>query len=83
MSTGGGLAETMAVLSIPITYKSRFIATEKRIGKWWGTILEESMKLAGQEKRELAIARGLVDPVILDGCWSKLAHNISMMPSLV
>ena len=41
------------------------------------------MKLAGQEERELAIARGstcLGDPaitVILDGGWSKCAHKHS------
>ena len=86
MSTGGGhstLVETMAVLGVPVMNKRCFISTERRIGEWWGALLEESMKLAGQEERELAIARGttcLGDPaitVILDGGWSKRTHKHS------
>ena len=86
MSTGGGhstLVETMAVLGVPVMNKRCFISTERRIGEWWCALLEESMKLAGQEERELAIARGttcLGDPaitVILDGGWSKRTHKHS------
>ena len=86
MSTGGGhapLEETMAVLGVPTMTKRSFIAAEKRIGTWWTALLEESMKLAGQEEREKAIARKSFfqgDPaitVILDGGWSKRSHKHS------
>ena len=88
MATGGGhstLPETMALLNVPVMNKSCFISTEKRIGEWWGVLLEESMKLDGQEEEEheLAIARSttcLGDPaitVILNGGWSKSTHKNS------
>ena len=86
MSIGGGhapLEESMAVLGVPTMTKRSFIAAEKRIGAWWTTLLEESMKLAGQEEREKAIARNSFfqgDPaitVILDGGWSKRSHKHS------
>ena len=68
MSIGGGhasLEESMAVLGVPTMTKRSFIAAEKRIGAWWTTHLEESMKLAGQEEREKAIARKFQgDPAI-------------------
>jgi len=86
MSNGGGhatLVETMAVLGVPVMNKRCFISTERRIGEWWGALLEESMRLASQEERELAIARGTTcvgDPaitVILNGGWSKRTHKHS------
>ena len=86
MSTGGGhapLEESMAVLGVPTMTKRSFIAAEKRIGTWWTALLEESMKLAGLEEREKAIARKSFfqgDPaitVILDGGWSKRSHKHS------
>ena len=86
MSTGGGhalLQESMAALGIPTMTKPSFVAAEKRIGEWWSTLLEDSMRQAGQEERQIAISKGctcLGDPaitVILDGGWSKRSHKHS------
>ena len=76
MSSGGGhapLQESMATLGVPTMTKRSFIAAEKRIGEWWSTLLEDSMRQAGQEERQIAISKNrscLGDPVItiiLDG----------------
>ena len=59
MSTGGGhtsLQKSLAAFGVPTVTKRSFIAAEKRI-RAWPTLLEESMKSAGQEEREKAIAR--------------------------
>ena len=86
MSTGGGhspLQESMATLGVPTMTKRSFIAAEKRIGEWWSTLLEDSMRQAGQQERQIAITKNrtcLGDPaitVILDGGWSKRAHKHS------
>ena len=86
MSTGGGhatLTETMAVLGIPTMTKKSFMAAEKRIGEWWWKLLQESMKVAGQEERAIAISKGRYHQgvpaitVIVDGGWSKRCHRHS------
>ena len=79
---------SMAALGIPTMTKRSFIAAEKQIGAWWEALLKESMKLAGQEKREKAIAKNSFfqgDPaitVILDGGWSKCSHKHSIMQNV-
>ena len=39
-----------------MTEKS-LVAAEKRIGEWW-KVLEESIKVAGQKERNIAISKG-------------------------
>ena len=86
MSTGGGhstLVETMAVLGVPTMTKRSFIAAERKIGEWWWTLLKDSMKLAGEEEKAIAINKKKYDQgipaitVIVDGGWSKRTHKHS------
>ena len=88
MSTGGGhapLQESMATLGVPTMTKRSFIAAEKRIGEWWSTLLEDSMRQAGQEEQQIAISKNrtcLGDPaitVILDGGGVNVPINILTM----
>jgi len=59
------------------------MTTERRIGEWWWTLLEEPMKLAGKEERTIAITQSRFHQgipaitVILDGGWSKHSHKHS------
>ena len=60
MSTGGGhttLQETMSVLSLPTMTKKSFMAAEKRIGEWWWSHLQESMKSAGVMEKGIAVSQ--------------------------
>ena len=85
MATGGGysdLQESMSSLGVPVMAKKTFIATEKKIGKWWWDLLEESMSAAGREERELAIQQNHLDndkvpiiTVVVDAGWSKRTHK--------
>ena len=54
MSTGGGHSNLVSVLGIPIMVKKNFIQTECCIGEWWKQQLQQSMKEAGREEKELA-----------------------------
>ena len=83
MSTGGGhstLVETMAVLGVP-TMTKNFMASERKIGEWWWALLKESIKLAGEEEKAIAIAQNRYHQgipaitVIVDGGWSKCTHK--------
>ncbi|XP_065907494.1 uncharacterized protein [Dysidea avara] len=85
LATGGGhapLTESMAVLGLPSLTKIAFMAIEKRIGDWWRTLLNESMKQAGEEEKAIALSKdNRYDipriTVIVDGGWSKRAHKHS------
>ena len=85
MATGGGhapLTESMAILGIPSLTKKTFMAIEKRIGDWWRTLFNESMKQAGEEEKAIALSKdSRYDipriTVIVDGGWSKRAHKHS------
>ena len=86
MSTGGGyntLAETMAVLEVPVMSKRSFMHTERQIGEWWGEELQKSIGEAGIEEKRLAIERGDYHQgvpaitVTVDGGWSKRSHKHS------
>ena len=88
MSTGGGhsrLEESMAVLGVPVMTKKAFMAAERRIGEWWQTLLQNSMKAAGEEEKAIALSKNPVRTqhgipaitVIVDGGWSKRAHKHS------
>jgi len=86
MSTGGGhsrLEESMAVLGVPVMTKKAFMGAERRIGQWWQTLLQESMKAAGEEEKAIALAKNRMHDgipaitVIVDGGWSKRAHKHS------
>ena len=60
MVTGGGhatLQETMSVLGVPTMTKKTFMATERDIGEWWRSMLEEEMIKAGKEEKRLAEQR--------------------------
>ena len=86
MTTGGGrsqLEETMSIVGVPVMSKASFIQTERDIGEWWKTQLNESMKEAGKEEKRLAIERGEYHhgvpaiTVYVDGGWSKRSHKHS------
>ena len=86
MSTGGGhttLQETMSVLSLPTMTKKSFMAAEKRIGEWWWSHLQESMKSAGVIEKGFAVSQNRYHQgvpaitVIVDGGWSKCSHKHS------
>ena len=59
------------------------MAAAKRIGEWWWELLQESMKVANQEERAIAISKGRYHQgvpaitVIVDGGWSKRCHRHS------
>jgi len=60
MATRGGhapLTESMAVLGVPSLSKKSFMAIEKRIGEWWSTLLNDSMKQAGEEEIAIALSK--------------------------
>ena len=86
MVTGGGfnpLQESMSVLGIPVMSKQSFMQTECQIGEWWWNALQESMKAAGKEEKQLAIEQSSYHQgipaitVIVDGGWSKRTHKHS------
>ena len=86
MATGGGhapLAEAMSVLGVPVMSKKSFIAIEKEIGSKWWTSLEQNMKEAAEEEKQLAIERCSFHEdvpaitVIVDGGWCKRTHKHS------
>lgn len=56
MVTGGGHfpLESMSVLGVPVMNKSCFQQTEREIGEWWTTRLEQAMAEARQEEKRLA-----------------------------
>ena len=61
MATVGGhapLKESMGVLGIPSLSKKSFMSIEKWIGKWWWSLLEDSMKEAGAAEKRIAISNG-------------------------
>ena len=63
--------------------KKSFIAAEQKIGEWWWTLLKDSMKLAGEEEKAIAIRKKKYHQgipaitVIVDGGWSKRTHKHS------
>ncbi|CAC5383858.1 unnamed protein product [Mytilus coruscus] len=71
------LNELMATFNSPGLSQPTFTSIETDIGKWWHSILEQEMMLAGQEERRLAIGRNDYHheapaiTVIVDGGWSK------------
>ncbi|KAK3104196.1 hypothetical protein FSP39_025198 [Pinctada imbricata] len=86
MTSGAGSAtlnEMMATLSVGTMRKDIFGKTESFIGDSWRKLLEEDMKIAGDEERRLAIERkdfhhGIpAITVICDGGWSKRSHRHS------
>ena len=86
MSTGGGhvpLTETMSTLGVPVMTKKSFMATERAVSDWWWQALEESMKEAAEEEKQIAVEKGSYHEgvpaitVVLDGGWSKRSHKHS------
>jgi len=86
MATGGGfnkLEESMSVLGVPVMSRRVFVNTERIIGNWWWTLLEESIQAAGRAERELAIQENRYHDgvpaitVIVDAGWSKRTHKHS------
>lgn len=86
MTVGGGfnsLQESLSVLGIPTMTKQSFIDTERAIGKWWWTALEQSMLAAGKEEKQIAIKQGHYHDgiptitVIVDAGWCKRTHKHS------
>ena len=84
MVTGNGyapLSDSMSVMGISTMTKAAFISAEQRIGSWWWELLQESMKIAGEEERALAIANNSYHQgvpaitVIVDGGWCKRTHR--------
>ena len=84
MVTGNGyapLSESMPVMGISTMTKAAFISAEQHIGSWWWELLQESMKIAGEEDRALAIANNSYHQgvpaitVIVDGRWCKRTHR--------
>ena len=82
--SGGGhatLTEALTVIGVPIMTRQSFVAAEKRIGEWWWTLFEDTMKSAGKEERSLTISQNRYHQgvpaviVILDGGWSKQTHK--------
>ena len=86
MVTGGGfnpLEEAMSTLGIPVMSKQSFMLTERQIGDWWWSSLQESMKAAGKKEKQFAIEQNSYHQgipaitVIVDGGWSKRTHKHS------
>ena len=86
MTVGGGfnsLQESLSVLGVPVMTKQSFIDTERTIGKWWWTALEQSMSAAGKEEKQIAIQQrhyhdGIpAITVIVDAGWCKRTHKHS------
>ena len=86
MTTGGGfntLEESLSVLNVLVMTKQSFMHTEQIIGKWWWSVLEESMKAAGRQERQIAINKQQhhhsvpAITVIVDAGWSKRTHKHS------
>ena len=84
MATGNGhspLSEAMAVMGVPTMTKASFVLTERHIGEWWWELLQESMKAAGEEEKNMAIANNNFHQnvpaitVIVDGGWSKRTNK--------
>ena len=86
MSTGGGSAQLTTVLStmgIPSMSKGTFVTTERLLGDFLKNELTVKMMEAGEQEREMAIARNDFHQgvpaitVIADGGWSKRCHKHS------
>ena len=86
MTVGGGfnsLQESLSVLGIPTMTKQSFIDTESAVGKWWWTVLQQSMLAAGKVEKQIAIKqRHYHDSipaitVIIDAEWCKQTHKHS------
>ncbi|CAG2204291.1 unnamed protein product [Mytilus edulis] len=86
IATGNGpshLNEILSTLNSPGISQPTFSAIEHDIGKWWSSILDQSMIEAGQEERQIAIEKGDFHneipsiTVIMDGGWSKRTHKHS------
>ena len=86
MVTGGGFnppEEAMSTLGIPVMSKQFFMLTERQIGDWWWSSLQESMKAAGKEEKQYAMEQNSYHQgipaitVIVDGGWSKRTHKHS------
>ena len=76
------LTESMAALGVPSLMRKAFIAIEKRIEDWWQTLLNESMKQAGEEEKAIALSKDNSNDipgitVIVDNIWSKRAYKHS------
>lgn len=86
MVTGGGAAslnETLGTMNLNQIKQTTFSKIEDEIGKWWESELENVMKDAGRQEREIAIAEGNFHDgipyitVVCDGGWSKRGHRHS------
>ena len=86
MVTGGGfnpLEEAMSTLGNPVMSKQSFMLTERQIGDWWWSSLQESMKAAGKEEKQFAMEQNSYHQgipaitVIVEGGWSKRTHKHS------
>ena len=84
MATGNGhspLSKAMAVMGVPTMTKTSFVHSEQYIGEWWWELLQESMKAAGEEEKNMAIANNNFHQnvpaitVIVDGGWSKRTNK--------
>ena len=82
--TEGGYSDLQVVISslgVAVMVKRTFIATDKKVGKWWWDLLEESMSAAEREEHELAIQQNHLDndkgpiiTVVVDAGWSKRTY---------
>jgi len=59
------------------------MAAGQRTGQWWQTLLQESMKAAGEEEKAIVLTKNRTHDripaitVIVDSGWSKCAHKHS------
>ena len=86
MSTGGGkarLEQVLTTMGIPGMRKQLYKNTEDFLGKAMKEQLLDSMRLAGEAEKELAIAKNQFHQgvpyisVVADGGWSKRSHKHS------
>ena len=86
MVSGGGcskLAESMGTMGVPSVHNAKYSQIEHQIGQWWGEVLEEEMKKAGEEERQHAIETNSffegvpAVTIVCDGGWSKRSHKHS------
>ncbi|XP_039296667.1 uncharacterized protein LOC120354188 isoform X2 [Nilaparvata lugens] len=84
-SIGSGhrnMEEVLTTMNVLPPNEKTFKKTEERLGKVWQDVLSQSMKQAGMEEKQLAIANGDVTTnniphitVVVDGGWSHRSHG--------
>lgn len=87
LSTGGGYAqvrEQFGYCNIPVFSKKLYSRAESQLAEAIHEIAWEVLEVAGEKEKEIAIAKGHVDPdgtpfisVIADGAWSKRSYKVN------